>query len=376
MNTPIARWLVALALLTTVSSCGGGCSGSGATSPEPTAAPARLDLPVPIAPLPEATQRGVCLAHNWQLGGINGYGSDDSLESKKELVRLGVRWVSLTPFAWQKSVTSARVGYDPEMVAGENDDRLTREIQQARQLGLKVMLKPHIWINHSEWRGHIEPDPAEGGWDTWFATYSAFILHHARLAEEHQVDAFVIGVELASSSRSQRARWVALIDAARAAYSGPITYAANWNEAEQVVFWDKLDWIGVQFFAPLTDQLDPSYAELEAGVERQLRGYEALSVQHDKPVVFTEFGFKAIRATALSPGTWPEHLPDEAKRYDERSQALAYAAVLNVAAQKPWLRGLYVWKWFTDVDTDEEGPLGFSPRRREAARVLSRAFGP
>lgn len=364
--------LLCVALLALSASCKRAAPIPSADASERSDQASKLDGPA-VQALPEGVQRGVCLAHNWQHGGDKGYGTQDSLESKQELVKLGVDWVSLTPFGWQKSLESREVGRNTgSHQAGETDERMIREIAQARQLGLKVMLKPHLWVNHSDWRGHIKPAGADG-WEAWFKSYGEFILHYARMAQEHKVEALVIGLELASSSWGQPQRWEALIQEIRAVYQGKIIYAANWNEAEGVTFWDKVDWIGIQFFPPLTESLEPSYDELAKSIDAQLDVYEKLSRKYQRPVVLTEYGYKSIKAAAISPHTWPEHLPEEARSYDEGVQALAFKALFNRVGRRDFIQGIYLWKWFTDVNTDEEGRIGFSPRGKKAASVMKAA---
>ena len=339
---------------------------------KPAQAPALKDAP-PTAALPADVQRGICLAHNYQHGGRKGYGSQESMSSKKELVALGTNWVSLTPFGWQRSLKSREMSFNPNIGPGESDARMEAETKQARELGLKIMLKPHIWINYSEWRGHIDPE-GEDGWDVWFASYTKFILHYARMAQRLKHEALVIGLELASAS-PHRDHWLKLIEEVRKVYDGKIIYAANWNETHLVAFWDKVDWIGVQFFNPLSDSLNPTYDELSKALHKHLDTYEPLAKKYNKPVILTEFGYKSIKATTASPGTWPEHLSADAKAYDEVNQALAYKALLNAVGKRTFVKGVYVWKWFTDVHTDEEGRIGFSPWKKAASEELKKAYG-
>ncbi len=338
---------------------------------EAAAASADLDA----APLPPGVHRGACLAHSYEDDGVKGYGSAASLASKKELAALGVDSISLTPFGWQRSLTSTQVDFNPNVKAGESDDRIEAEVAQARQLGLKVIMKPHLWINYTDWQGHIKPEGGQAGWDSWFESYTRFIVHFAKISERLKLDALVVGLELASASH-MRERWVAVVDEVRKHYSGPLIYAANWNETHLVAFWDKVDFIGVQFFAPLSDSLTPSLESLTAAAGKQLDEYGALSRKVDKPVILTEYGYKSIVATAISPSTWPEHLPPEARNYDEANQALAYRALLAAAGARPFIHGVYIWKWFTNVDTDEEGRIGFSPRNKRAAKVVKAAYAP
>ena len=326
-----------------------------------------------IKPLRAGVHRGVCLAHSHQSGGSRGYGSQASKASKAELAALGVDWISLTPFGWQRTLSATRIEINPRSEAGESDRRLEEEVGQARALGMKVMMKPHLWISASQWRGHIAPEGGEVGWGAWFESYTTFLLHYARLSERLGVESFVVGLELASAS-PRREDWIEVIEAVREVYSGDIVYASNWNEIDRVAFWDKVDVIGVQFFAPLAESTEDPYEALVAAMDRHLDDHEALSLKYDKPVIFTEFGFKPIASTAISPHTWPGDLPASARRYDERIQAMAYRAVLNTAGRRPFIHGIYVWKWFTDLDSSEEGLFSFSPRDKLAAEVLSMAF--
>ena len=47
--------------------------------------------------------RGVCYAHTYEDRGQHGYGTPTSEASLDELKKLGVDWVSLTPFGFMKS---------------------------------------------------------------------------------------------------------------------------------------------------------------------------------------------------------------------------------------------------------------------------------
>lgn len=322
--------------------------------------------------LPPGVHRGFNLAHSWQAGGYKGYGSKASLRSKRELVALGATWISVTPFGWQRGLSSTEIGFSTHR-AGETDRRLAAEIRQAKRLGLKVMVKPHIWIGHRAWRGDIRPAGPDG-WPRWFTSYRRFIVHYAQLAARLGADGLVIGVEFKSSSATQHAQWVKTIAAVRAVYKGPITYAANWDEASQIRFWDRLDWIGVQFFAPLTTAIDPTVDQLRLALRRCLAPYRRLAARFKKRILFTEVGYKSVRGTAIKPYAWPENLPRSLLRYDERGQADAFIAFFQELQQIPELAGVHIWKWFSDVDTTEEGRVGFSPRHKLAATVLKHAF--
>src|SRR5581483_5505891 len=194
-------------------------------------------------------QRGICYASAWRSGGVAGYGSATSLRTLERLERLGAEWISLTPFGFMESPAA------PEVRSGgargpEHDERLHAEVAQAHGLGLKVALKPHVWIAGGDWPGDLKW-PNDAAWRRWFASYRAFILRYAAIAERDHYDLLVLGTELKSATANDSAAWRALIADLRRAFHGPLTYAANWDEAERVPFWDALDFVGVDAYAPI-----------------------------------------------------------------------------------------------------------------------------
>ncbi len=100
----------------------------------------------------EGKHRGVCYAHAMRPG--QGYGSADSEASLRALAAMGVRWISITPFGFQRTSDATEIRWGGQRIA-ESDDRLRAVTAQARALGLKVMLKPHIWLRPPAWPGSI-----------------------------------------------------------------------------------------------------------------------------------------------------------------------------------------------------------------------------
>lgn len=327
-----------------------------------------------VSQLSSTAQRGICFAHNYQDEGARGYGSDVSRASLNELAALGVTWVSLTPFGFMDSASSAEVHHVGAMRAGETDARMRAEIAAAREAGLSVLLKPHLWIRGGVFLGDIDPG-SDAGWRAWFTSYREWIVGYARLAEELHVPLLAIGVEFGSSSASREPDWRALIASVRAVYHGELVYAANWDEVSSVPFWDALDYVGVQFYPPLATRLDEPAEMLARRLATHLDALGALSARVGRPVLLTEVGYKSVRGTALRPHEWPEHMRHQPAA-SEAEQALCYQLLLNAVAERPFIRGVYWWKWFSDPDSSEEGPDGFSPRSKQAEAVLRAAFSP
>jgi hypothetical protein len=253
---------------------------------------------------------------------------------------------------------------------GESDEALAATTRQAHALGMRVMLKPHVWIRGGAWIGDQELAD-DAAWARWLESYRAFILHYAQLAAREKMESLAIGTELKRATPRDRDKWAALIRDLRAAYHGTITYAANWDEAEHVVFWDLVDEVGVQEYEPPTGKRGATLADLRAGWTRIVAKLAALHQRTKKPIVITEIGYRATPDAALAPATWPESTPSA--KYDGQTQADCYRAAFEALQGKPWLRGVYLWKWFSDSQ-DESGPTDFSPAGKPAEKVLQEFY--
>jgi hypothetical protein len=213
----------------------------------------------------------------------------------------------------------------------ENDEAVSSVARQARAIGLKVMLKPHVWVRPG-WPGDLDfPDPADR--EQWFHEYGRFVEHYAKLATRLKADIFCIGNEFGKLTRYDR-EWRALIQRARSHYKGPIVYAAlQGPEFEQLTFWDALDYIGLNNYYPLPDDLS---------TDAVLRKVEAVQRRFGKPVIFPEAGFTSLEAPHRAP--WDE----TRRKISLEEQARCYEALLKAFWNKPWFKGLYWWKIGSD----------------------------
>jgi len=87
-----------------------------------------------------AKQRGMSFAAANPRRGT--YGSPASEQSLRELKALHVDWISLMPFGFHRG--AARLSFGGEHV-WETDASLLAAATQAHELGIRVMLKPHVW---------------------------------------------------------------------------------------------------------------------------------------------------------------------------------------------------------------------------------------
>ncbi len=297
------------------------------------------------------------------------------------LLRDNVEWISLTPFGWQDKLSGTVIETNGE--AGywsESDSGIVELTRLAHARGMRVALKPHLWVTgdgHGGGGRLAEIDPGSpDGWRAWFASYRLFLLRYAELAKRADVDLLMIGAELTRATTAHPTEWRALIAETRRVYHGPLTYAANWyEEAEGIEFWDQLDFIGVQAYYPLAERAGADRAALERGWVAHLATLERLHERWGKPVIFTEVGWKSTADGAVRPWEWPEHSSQLLSRVSTRAQADAYEAFFNAVWPKPWFAGAYFWKWYGRHErAGGAGDPDFTPQNKPAEAVLSRGF--
>jgi len=287
----------------------------------------------------------------------------------RTLAALGVDAVQVVPFAYQPDIEK------PELRFRDLTDRQVVFIHEAHAQGMAVLLKPHIWSRQfwgpqARWHGDLRMQ-SEADWQRWFTAYRRYILHYARIAENTGCEGFSIGLEYVQATRERPADWQALAAAVRAVYHGPITYGANLHgEAEEITFWEDLDWIGVNVYPRLA-------AAPGADVDALVRGYAPtvellarLAARHRRPVLITEIGFPSVRGAAIEPWAWP----DGGDIVDLAEQERAYESTFRALSDQPWLAGLYFWKWPIDGTGGGPDDPEYTPLGKPAAQVLARHY--
>jgi hypothetical protein len=301
-----------------------------------------------------------------------GYGSEASEALLDELVRLGANAISITPFGRIWSLSSTRIALDFEWTVEQSRAGVLQLAHAAKARGLRVFIIPHLWVETIGWRGEIDPGSPEA-WDAYQAQYRRFVLHWAEVAAAADADIFSIGVECKSWSGRFGPYWLDLIRRVRKVFPGELTYSANWDEADSVLFWEQLDYVGINAFYPLAGHDQASYAEYAQGAEAALERARTLGDLLGKRVLFAEIGYTTRPNAAVEPWLWPDIMQDV--QVDEWEQARALAALMGAAAAKPWLAGVFVWRYYANLDdVSQEASWGFSPHGKLAERVLRNVF--
>ena len=259
-----------------------------------------------------------------------------------ELKSLGVNSFAIHPYA--------RITEDGHVLFREIDGNrhITVPLEWGRERGMSVMMVPHIayWGTKFSWRGEIEFATATE-WDRFFSEYETWIVTMARIAEAHHAAILCVGLEFSQAEKFPD-RWRKIIAAVRKVYFGKLTYGANWNEYENVQFWDDLDYIGVLAYFPLTKTPNPSTAEIASAWEKRCVELQEFSRRHGKQFIFTEIGYNESARAAAEP--WGFKTGGE---FASEIQGRCVDVALSLPTKHPFIAGMYWWKWFPELASEE-----------------------
>lgn len=262
-----------------------------------------------------------------------------------ELIKSNVEWLAVIPYFYQKDEQTKNMNR-PENIGvwSKRDSLFIKEIKSVRQKGFYVMIKPHLWMS-SGWRANIQFETKED-WNTWFDGYRQNILHYAMMAQKTKAELLCIGTELESSWLNIPERWIHLVDEIKNIYDGKLTYAANWNAAlTQFPIWDKLDYLGVQAYYPITENPGPDLNQIKKGWDAPVEKLKALSEQYNKPILFTEIGYRNDLYATVHPWEWESFFKRLYKKKSDKTQLLAYQAMFEKLWGEPWFAGVFPWEW-------------------------------
>lgn len=260
----------------------------------------------------------------------------DSLKKMKE--NTNSNFVILAPNGLQDTAQSEEICYTSE--ATVSDDELKGMIDYAKELGMRVALKPTVNCKNGTWRAHVnffdEDVVCEPKWCNWFESYTEFQLHYARLAKEMGVEMHIAGCEMVMAERRE-AEWRKLIADIRSEFDGLVSYNTDKYQEHNVKWWDAVDVISSSGYYPLEDW------------EKQLDRIEAVVKKFQKPFFFAEAGCMSIVDSNKVPNDWA--VQGEA---DAKGQADWYEAMFEACLKREWVRGMAFWFWSSHLYTKND----------------------
>jgi hypothetical protein len=293
------------------------------------------------------------------------------LNDLKPIQQINADWVAVVPYAFAlEGEPIIHYGHERQWW-GERAEGIIQTITYAKQLGLKVMLKPHVWVRGQGWPGDFTLE-SEAAWQQWEKSYAQYLQAMTEIADSMQVEMLCIGTEYRKAVVARPDFWRSLIDTIRSQYKGKLTYAANWDNFENVVFWDQLDFIGIDAYFPLCEDQTPDVSTLIDGWQTPLRSIKRIQRRFNKPVLFTEYGYQSADYT--SRGHW--HATHENASTNMEAQKNAYAALYQVFWHEPWFAGGFLWKWFAAHErAGGEADADYTPQHKPAMEVIKQVYG-
>jgi hypothetical protein len=157
----------------------------------------------------------------------------------------------------------------------------------------------------------------------------------------------------------------------RVHYKGALTYAGNWDGYTQFPHWQKLDYVGVDAYFPLSEATEPSVEELKAAWQTTKQLLFNYQDSVGLPILFTEYGYRSIEHCAQRP--WESNASGT---LNFKAQANAYQALYEVFWQEPWFAGGFLWKWHSPhAEAGGESNNRFTPQNKPAEVVVKDWYG-
>lgn len=333
---------------------------------------------LPIHPAQAAVsswEKGVTMVPQTQ----DDLGSADTFQSLKNLAATGANFVAFE-IPYYQNVYNSSV-----LFAGSDtptDQALTTAIQEAHSLGMKVQIAVYPNSQDTGWRALIDPTNRI----TWFQNYGAILDHYAAIAQQNNVEQFVLGAELIKLTRDDynpqnTPGWLSVIAGVRAVYSGKITYFAQWandsslsdfqDEKDAIAFWPELDFVGITEYNNIGDASNPQALLQGWATVEQQEDLVDFAKKYNKPFLFGEIGYINAPDAGVNPWNWG--LTSESD--DEAAQANLYNAFFTYWNSVPQVSGVFLWNWSASSTYGGSGNMDYTPQGKQAQNVMAQWFG-
>ena len=311
-----------------------------------------------------------------RINGISYVASNEAIVETDvdPIVQLNANYAAIMPFGFIKNLNDPKVYYNSERQwYGETLEGAKQYIHKLQKRGIKIMLKPQIWVWRGEFTGNIEMNN-EKDWLTLETSYSKFILDYAQLAENEEVEMLCIGTELEQFIVQRTGYWNKLIQDIRTIYKGQLTYAANWDEFRHTPFWKELDFIGVDAYFPVSFNKTPSVEDCRQGwIKHKETIIEISKNNNNKPVLFTEYGYRSVNFSAKEPWKSDRNMTEVNLEAQANALQALYREFWNEENQ--WFSGGFLWKWYhSHNESGGHDNSRFTPQNKPAEAVVREAY--
>ncbi|WP_299130243.1 glycoside hydrolase [uncultured Winogradskyella sp.] len=304
-----------------------------------------------------------------KINGVSFVAARDSINQSHVLpvIKVNANYATVMPFGFIKNLEHPQIIHNTDRQwFGETRPGTKQYIGELRKENLRIMIKPQIWVWKGEFTGYIKMQTEEN-WKALEKSYSSFILEYAELAEEVNASMFCIGTELETFIKNRPDYWNSLIKEIKKVYKGQLTYAANWDEYKRTPFWDQLDYIGIDAYFPVSDEKTPIFETCMKGWQKHKPQIKALSKTYDKPILFTEYGYRSVDYAGKRPWVSDHTMRD----VNLEAQVNTTRALFETFWEEDWFAGGFVWKWFHNYDKvgGKDNPM-FTPQNKPVEAVI------
>jgi hypothetical protein len=314
-----------------------------------------------------------CEGQNKKINGISFVASREKATQKNitPVLSINANFAAVMPFGFIRDLETPEIIHNTDRQwFGETRAGAKQYIELLHKNNIEVMVKPQIWIRRGEFTGYLKMNTEEN-WQALEKSYSSFILEYASLAAEVDVAIFCIGTELEQFIVNRPTYWKNLIAEIKKVYKGKLTYAANWDEYKRVPFWGQLDYIGVDAYFPISESKTPTVQESQEGWKKWKTELKGVSQKVDKPIVFTEYGYRSVDFSGKEPWVSDHTMRD----VNLDAQKNLMQALFNELYKEDWFKGGFIWKWFIDHERvgGNDNPM-FTPQNKPVEEVIKKQF--
>lgn len=291
--------------------------------------------------------------------------------TKPVVSALSANYATVMPFGFVRSLNSPAIAFNRQnQWYGERRAGAKQYALALRKQDLKIMIKPQLWIARGQYTGFIDMT-TEKDWQAFESSYTKFILEYASLAQEINAALFCIGTELENFVKMRPEYWKGLIKKIKEVYKGKLTYAANWDEFKRTPFWNELDYIGIDAYFPVSEEQTPTVEVCMEGWKTHKAVIKSHALQYNKPVLFTEYGYRSVDYSGKEPWRSDRAL----NQVNMQAQVNTTKALYETFWDEDWFAGGFIWKWFYNYPTSGgKNNSQFTPQNKPVEEVIKQYY--
>ncbi len=314
-----------------------------------------------------------CATQTKKINGVSFVAANQKVDATNvaPVLNINANYAAVMPFGFMRHLNYPDIAYNTRgQWFGETTEGSKQYILELRKKGLKIMLKPQIWVWHGEFTGLIDMQN-EADWEQFEKSYTKFILEYAKLAQQEDVELFCIGTELERFIEKRNVFWMGLIQKIKTVYKGKLTYAANWDEFKRTPFWTKLDFIGIDAYFPVSEEKTPNVESCLKGWQVHKPVIKELSELHNKPILFTEFGYRSVDYSGKAPWKSDRTM----NQVNLEAQTNTTKALFETFWGEKWFAGGFIWKWFINhEDVGGNNNAMFTPQNKPVEQAIAEYY--